>query len=198
MTAISKTQAPFVPVVTRDQLQSPKVVSNDPSQNIKADGSLISIKGKGSNNGIVASNISLSFGGHTVTVGVSAGQTPQQTQDAIAKALPAGYVLAPVPTFAPSDSALFQIVKKGQVDVSASFQKAREANGSAGSDVSKSELQKIVKELKKDGFTDQEKSDLAHGYAGLFDGARFHSTEAAQKEFARLQAKFDLPVVYVR
>src|SRR6476469_2232929 len=139
MNSISSKTSKFAPVVTRDQLLSPKASGNDPTQSIRAQGALVTISGVGSNNGIMASSLSLSFSGHTVTVPVSKGQTAAQTRDAIGKALPAGYTLAPVQTAA-KDGAVFQIVKHGHVDVDASFQKARDSR-----QVSKSELTAIVR-----------------------------------------------------
>jgi hypothetical protein len=68
----------------------------------------------------------------------------------------------------------------------------------AGSKLSVTELKKIVTELKKDGFSSDEKESLARAKAGLFNGAKWNMTPAAQKEYAKLQAEYGLPVFMVR
>lgn len=200
MSAIKPTQKSpsFAPVVNKEQWMTPTLVSNDPSQSASVSGSMIRIKGNGSNNGIVASRLSLSFDGQSVSVGISSGQTPAKTQALIAAALPPGYSVVNVPTFAPVDGALFMIMKQGGVDVGASFAAAQQKGSFAGQKVSKNELQRIVAELKKDGFSAAEKDELARAWAGTFNGAEWNSTKAAQKEYARLKEKFDLPVYMVR
>lgn len=175
------------------------ITANDPTQRVTVDGAMVRIIGDVSNNGIVQSFITLKVDAHKrVTLPLSGGETPADTQALIAANLPKGYSVRNVPTFAPIDGVLFQIVrdlpaKNDRAYVQAHFAKARELTSLAGEKVSVVELRNIVGEAKKDGFTADEKHALALCWSSLFDGAQFHSTKAAQQEYAKLQQQHGLP-----
>jgi hypothetical protein len=78
------------------------------------------------------------------------------------------------------------------------FHTATSKNSAMGTKVTKGELQNIVKIALEDGHMDQwEKDVIAGNWAGLFTGAGFNATRAAQEYFAKIQNRFDLPIIPV-
>lgn len=182
-----------------------KAVANDPAQKVSVSADrTVTIKGTANNRGIVRSFIQLSFNGQKVSVNLSGGETPAQVKAKINKALPDGYKLATRPS-APG-TASFQILKTnsgipmGAKRIDAVFAAATKAASGSGTKVNVAELRKAVEAgLKDDNRLDTaEKDALARNWASLFTGAGWEATQAAQKEYAKLQKKFDLPVYPVR
>ena len=188
-----------VPLVKTQQYAELSGGSNDPRQRATVSGSSVRIIGDGMNNGFVPSALRLNVDGKQLSIPISRGQTPQQTQELIARALPAGYSIQNIPTLVAIDGVWFNIAKNTTtVDMDKAMSMAQEKGSFAGQKLSVVELKKIVTELQKDGFSADEKEALARGYAGLFTGADWNATKAAQKEYARIAEKFELPVIPVR
>ncbi len=183
-----------------------KATSNDPSQRVTVNADrIVHIKGEASNNGIVPSQLTLSFEGHTLSVPLSRGMSPSETLQAIRAKLPSGYAVDPLPTFMWDDSVMFRIVKTGPSrpstveKIDQAFAEATRPSSPAGARVSYFELRAAVREgLKDDGrLSADEKMAIARNWASLFTGAGWMATEAAQREYARLQKRHDLPVLPV-
>lgn len=76
----------------------------------------------------------------------------------------------------------------------AAFRAARAPTSHAKDKVSVTELRGLVRVALEDGvMTADEKACLARNWSALLDGARFHATAAAQREYAKLQATHALP-----
>ncbi len=178
-----------------------KVTSNDPTMRAEAsrDG-MVQISGKASNTGFMASTVTFRFDGHVFEIGLSGGVTGKDVQQSLKEMLPPGYTIQPVPTFAATDDALFRIISEPNNPsvIAGGFSKAHTPGTHAGVKVSVTELRSIVKAAKEDGFTTDEKTELARQWAGGFTGAGYNATEAAQKEYAKLQQEHALPVFPVR
>lgn len=176
-----------------------KAVENDRTQSVTVSGPAVRIQGDGSNNGIIASTLRLTVDGKQLTIPISKGQTPAQTQRLIEAALPKGYTAQNIPTFAPIDGVWFTIQKNSTtVDMDAAISAAQAKGSYAGEKLSVVELNKMVKGLQVDGFSSDEKEALARAWQGLFNGAEWNATKAAQKKYAELQQKYDLSVFPVR
>ncbi|MCC6336894.1 MAG: hypothetical protein IT380_23245 [Myxococcales bacterium] len=193
--AASRPVAPHVVV--------PKLMENDPAQRAQVSPSgLITVSGVASNRGIIASFLKLEFEGKSVSIGLSGGQSPRATFEKLEKAMPNGYRLERQAVRAFGDTVAFRIVKdtsKSNVAaINAAFSKALKKTSTAGDKVGVGELRAAVKVAEKDGMTAADKDALARNWAGLFTGAGFRATPAAQKEYAKLQEKLDLPVYPVR
>lgn len=181
-----------------------KALANDPAQKVSVSSDrVVTIKGTANNRGIVQSFVQLSFNGKKVNVSLTGGETAAQVQAKIKKALPEGYALASRP--ASGNSVSFQIMKTGggvpvgPQRINEAFEAATKANSGSGTKVNVAELRKAVQAGLGDGKLDRaEKDALARNWASLFTGAGFHATAAAQKEYAKLQKKYDLPVYPVR
>ncbi|MGQ0508877.1 MAG: hypothetical protein ACT4TC_26545 [Myxococcaceae bacterium] len=76
------------------------------------------------------------------------------------------------------------------------FRRARQEDSEAGELVSRRELFQAIRTayLPDRRLTDKEKESIAREWGSLFDGAKFHATEDAQRAYARLQKTLDLPV----
>lgn len=194
---------PGRPVVPGQAIVNVAVSSNDPTMRATTAGDgVVRIRGEASNNGIIASHLSLSVDGKQYEIGLSRGMSPSQVQAAVAKALPAPYRVESLPVFAHTTDALFRISKplvappqsNDPKAIAQAFAKARGEKTVGGEKVSVNELKHALNVAKKDGFTKAERSEFARQYASLFDGARYHATEAAQQHYATIQKKFDLPV----
>jgi hypothetical protein len=99
---------------------------------------------------------------------------------------------------------LEQIAGPFQIDgkrsaVQDAFTAARASSSPRGEMVTRGELVTAFRAaLDDDGaMSADEKTSLAQQWASLFDGAQWHATEAAQRAFASLQKRFDLPVILV-
>ncbi len=186
-----------------------EVQSNDPKMRATLSGNVVNLKGVATNNGIVASFFSMNVDGKQVSVQLSRGMSPAQAFDAISKAMPKGYeahAMAVMPMPGVEANISFYVSRSAPAGIDSSkniekaFAKATRAGSAAGGDVSYAELRTALRAgLAGDNMlTDAEKDTFARSYAGLFDGARRHATAAAQKEYAKLQEKYDLPVYMVR
>jgi hypothetical protein len=69
---------------------------------------------------------------------------------------------------------------------------------SASGKVTAKELDRIVNDTKRDGFTKAEKNEVAKSWASLFDGSSFDATRGAQQRYRTLATKHDLPQIWVK
>jgi hypothetical protein len=186
----------------------PTVSENDPGLRAQVDPSSgkVTLSGKANNRGTVASFFKLDVDGQSVRFPLRGGETPRATMALVEKALPAGYALKPAVVRSPGgDVVAFTIEKKSappprsNVDeIDAQFAKASKKSSTAGVKVGVNELRKAVELAEKGGLSADDRDALARNWAGLFNGAEWRATPAAQKEFARLQERLDLPVYPVR
>jgi hypothetical protein len=169
---------------------------NDPQQSVRSRGpNTFVISGNVRNNGIIQSSVRLQLDGKTVNVPLNSRMTPKQTAEAIEAALPAGY-FAIIAGFRTGTDVGITIVRTPLNDTERivdGFEAAAAKNTPGGINVTKGELQKIVKGAKAGGLTNDEKWALSERWAFLFTGAGYLATDAAIREYARIAQKLNLP-----
>lgn len=207
MPVITRTSTVTPAVRTDRQFVSLKVSENDPAMKaeLTGNGTKVILRGTANNRGTVASFLSVEFEGKRVTVPLSRGDTAKAATAKLGKAMPAGYeVFTPVEAGRTgADVAQFVIrkvavAKSNVAEINAAFAKATKASSESGAKVGLKELTAAVAIAEKGGLSTQDKNALAQNWAKLFTGAGYLATPAAQREYAKLQERLDLPVINVR
>jgi hypothetical protein len=179
-----------------------KVTENDPAlaAEVRAGGKLCILRGVASNRGTVASFLQLEFDGKKVSVRPQRHQTAKDLREALRTAMPPGYALV-VPQYlgrTGNDHASFEVhkvprPKSNVAEIDAAFARALQRSSDAGAKLSKAELRSAVAVAEQGGLSASDKQALTRNWAALFEGASPGATPAAQKEFALLQERLDLP-----
>jgi hypothetical protein len=177
---------------------------NDSTQKIALKGRTVTVSGVAKNEGRNPSVARFTIAGKRYAISTPKGMTPLQLALALEKKLPDDLSVQILSTPRPGNSVVFNVMRGGKETISVPnlVRQAVADGGASGSQagtlVSKAELQHAVRvAMADDGkFGDDEKMAFAQSWAALFTGgAGFLATPAAQKEYARLEKKHDLPVL---
>jgi hypothetical protein len=179
-----------------------KAAGNDPAQKVTASSAgVVTVSGTANNRGIARSVLTFEFDGKRVSIDPDAGDTAKKVLEKLQQALPKGYQAERVSGSGASVS--FRVLKEGAprsnvAAINDAFQRAQRDGSVAGNKVGVNELRAAVKAAEAGGFSAADKLALAQNWAGLFTGAEYRATPAAQREFAKLQERLELPRVPVR
>jgi hypothetical protein len=177
-----------VPRMPKTQSLDFAASSNDPSQRVWAANTMGRLAGTASNQGIVASTLTLSVDGHTVQVSLSAGQSPEDTVKKLGEALPARYSVL---TLKNKPAGLVFLIQKQTTTVNAdeALRRSQSRSSPAGKKLDVSELMAVTNAFIEDGMDDDARFELARMYA------LSTPTEESRARYLDLQAKYRLPEV---
>lgn len=140
---------------------------------------------------------------------LSAGQTAEEIllelRGQISNLNP--YYVAPPPGsgFRPPDNSGYEVFSKKQPDGSIVFCVTHDSEDlkqigeefaqarKSGDVVSRPEISRIVRHAAEHGMWDEEGATIAGCWNGLFDGAEFHYTSAAEREYEKQAKKYGFP-----
>jgi hypothetical protein len=176
---------PVGPAITPRFGIEAEISSNDPTLSVtKLGNGAFKLSGIASNNGFAPSTLQARFAGQAIAVPLNGGTTAQQAAKKLEGALPAGYALVKIPDG--RSTLVFGIVEQAQAKpkrndprrIADGFAPPQQPKGPAGAKVSKRQLQRIVRNAKKNGLVTAEKRELAQQFASLFTGPGFNATGA--------------------
>lgn len=178
----------------------PKVKSTDPSLKATVRDGLVILSGVASKRGTKPGSVSFEFAGQTISVQLRGGMTGSGVHKALSEALPEGFQLH-TPAWVGRNGAgtmSFQIRTTPRAEsnvkaIDAAFDRAAKTPGR----VTVAELREAVAIAERGGVSKDDREALARNWAALFTTGGATPTAAAQREYARVQQRYGLPVVGV-